>query len=164
VIRQGSLGDVAEMMAVSPAVLDYARTYGVAERALASSALREREAKASLLQMPKAGDVVVIDKTGGIKLSESANSTSVIGVISTSPAHILRGELPNSVPVALSGTVPCKVTSENGPIYPGELLTSSSKPGYAMKASPAMIGTIVGKAMETLEQGEGEIMVFVTRQ
>jgi len=114
--------------------------------------------------MPQPSDVVVIDRLGGIKLADSANSTSVVGVISTKPAHILMAELPDSVAVALSGTVPCKVTAENGPIYPGDLLTSSSKPGYAMKASPAMVGTIIGKALGTLEEGEGEILIFVTRQ
>jgi len=114
--------------------------------------------------MPVSGDVVMIDLTGGIKLADSANSTAVIGVISTNPAQILMDDLPNSAPVALSGTVPCKVTTENGPIYPGDLLTTSSKPGYAMKADPPSVGTILGKAMEKLEEGEGMIMVFVTRQ
>lgn len=84
--------------------------------------------------------------------------------VSVNPAQILREELPNSVPVALSGTVPCRATTENGPIYPGDLLTSSSKPGYAMKANPPVIGSIIGKAMEPLEEGEGEILIFVTRQ
>ncbi len=31
-------------------------------------------------------------------------------------------------------------------------------------ANPPHIGTIIGKAMESLEEGEGTIMVFVTRQ
>ena len=114
--------------------------------------------------MPQPNDVVMIDRTGGIRLSDSPNSTAVIGVVSVNPAQILREELPNSVPVALSGTVPCRVTCENGPIYPGDLLTTSSKLGYAMKAEPPKMGTIIGKAMEPLEEGEGIIMVFVTRQ
>ncbi|MFC1623919.1 beta strand repeat-containing protein [Candidatus Omnitrophota bacterium] len=135
-IRQGGLGDVAEMMMVS----------------------------LNLSAMPEASYVVVIDKTGGIKLSDLANSTRVIGVVSTDPAQILMEDLADSVPVALSGTVPCKVTTENGPIYPGDLLTSSSKPGYAMKADQPKVGTIIGKAMEGLEEGEGTIMIFVTRQ
>jgi len=156
---------VAEMMSVSPLVLaeiDGSRNLQVAKGIPQAKACGYQSVV--YLAMPKPGDVVMIDKTGGIKLSEAANSTSVIGVISTNPAHILRGELPNSVPVALSGTVPCRATCENGPIYPGDLLTSSSKPGYAMKADPPKIGTIIGKAMEPLETGDGEIMVFVTRQ
>jgi len=43
-------------------------------------------------------------------------------------------------------------------------LTTSSTPGYAMKAEPPTVGAIIGKAMEPLEEGEGIIMVFVTRQ
>ena len=37
--------------------------------------------------------------------------------------------------VALAGRVPVKVTDENGPIQKGDLLTTSGKPGYAMRFS-----------------------------
>ena len=36
--------------------------------------------------------------------------------------------------LALMGRVPVKATAENGLIRPGDLLTVSSKPGYAMRA------------------------------
>ena len=76
------------------------------------------------------------------------------------------------VPVALVGIVPCKVSAENGPIQPGDLLATSSLPGYAMKAMPILIngveiyipGTIIGKAMESLDSGTGVINVLVTLQ
>jgi hypothetical protein len=54
----------------------------------------------------------------------------------------------------------------------GDLLTTSSIPGFAMRAEPVNIdgieiyrpGTILGKAMGTLESGTGIIEVLVTLQ
>ncbi len=69
--------------------------------------------------------------------------------------------------LAIVGKVPTKVTTENGPIGIGDLLTTSSKPGYAMKAtidSFDKVGTIIGKALEPLEKGEGKIMVLINLQ
>jgi hypothetical protein len=65
--------------------------------------------------------------------------------------------------------VPTKVSAENGAILPGDLLTCSSTPGYAMKASPIMIngiaiyptGTIIGKALDALPSAQGVIKVLV---
>jgi hypothetical protein len=70
----------------------------------------------------------------------------------------------NEVPVAITGIVPCKVTSENGPITRGDLLTSSSRPGYAMKATDLQTGTILGKALGSLETGSGKIEILVILQ
>ena len=176
-IRQGSLGDVAEMMEISPIVLAQ-NTSGMITSNVSLEALRGDEAISEITStldmleamsdssfiIPGPADVVAIDMTGGIKLTDEANTTRVIGVVSTNPAQILMEDLPNSVPVALSGTVPCKVTTENGPIYPGDMLVASSKPGYAMKAIDPKPGSIIGKAVECLEQGDGEILIFVTRQ
>jgi hypothetical protein len=49
------------------------------------------------------------------------------------------------------------VTLENGVIHRGDPLTSSSKPGYAMKATSAC--KIIGYALEDADQ-EGTIQVF----
>jgi len=68
----------------------------------------------------------------------------------------------NLVPVALVGLVPVKVSAENGAIKPGDLLTTSSLLGYAMKATDPKIGTVLGKAMQSLEKGTGVINVLVT--
>jgi hypothetical protein len=78
----------------------------------------------------------------------------------------------NLVPVALVGVVPTKVSAENGAIQPGDLLTTSSIPGHAMKASPLVMngisfyapGTIIGKALQPLASGTGMIDVLVTLQ
>jgi len=64
-------------------------------------------------------------------------------------------------PVALSGTVPCKVDAGYGAIVPGDLLTTSPTPGHAMRAGEPVAGTIVGKALESLDAGAGTIRVLV---
>jgi hypothetical protein len=67
--------------------------------------------------------------------------------------------------LALIGRVPVKATTETGPIRIGDILTSSSKPGYAMRCSKKEIceGNFIGKALETLEYGEGLILMLITR-
>jgi hypothetical protein len=67
--------------------------------------------------------------------------------------------------LALIGRVPVRATTENGPIRVGDLLTSASKPGYAMRCGSAekCEGAIIGKALEPLEEGEGLILVLLMR-
>ncbi len=62
--------------------------------------------------------------------------------------------------------MPCKVTAQNGAIEVGDLLVSSSQPGYAMKGTDRrrMLGAVVGKALELLANGNGIIQVLVTLQ
>ncbi len=68
------------------------------------------------------------------------------------------------IEVAIAGIVPVKVTDENGPIQRGDLLTTSSTPGHAMKAIDPQIGTVLGKAMGVLESGTGVIEVLISLQ
>jgi hypothetical protein len=87
------------------------------------------------------GDLMVIDSTGHRRLARSSRpySTKVAGIYSTKPGvlatpHIMDdSQLKEEVPLAIVGIVPCKVTAQNGPIEIGDLLVSSSLPGYAMK-------------------------------
>jgi hypothetical protein len=120
----------------------------------------------------ESGDVICLaqDKDR-IVISEKPNDPLVLGVVSTKPGFLLNdgedAKETNLFPVALCGCVPCKVVDENGPIKRGDLLTSSSTPGHAMKASPIKDGeffspgTIIGKAIGTLESGRGVIDIFV---
>ena len=68
--------------------------------------------------------------------------------------------------VALSGRVYVLADAANGSIEPGDLLTTSDRPGHAMKATdPSRThGAILGKAMSALDQGQGMILVLVTLQ
>jgi hypothetical protein len=120
----------------------------------------------------EAGNVVEIDTDhpGFFCKSTSAYSTKVAGIISTSPGVILGNNFneetdnweDNRPVLAVTGRVPCMVSTENGPIAIGDLLVASSTPGVAMKGdSEQATGAVVGKAMEPLQEGTGEIMAQV---
>ncbi len=68
-------------------------------------------------------------------------------------------------PVAMMGRVPVKVTAEGGPIRIGDLITTSSTPGHAMKAGEPWRGGIIGSALEAFEPSDpdakGKILVYV---
>ncbi|MGH9603489.1 MAG: hypothetical protein ACRD24_14005 [Terriglobales bacterium] len=83
-----------------------------------------------------------------------------------SPYRMDDPNLAKEVPLALVGVVPCKVTAENGSIKIGDLLVTSSAPGYAMKGTDRtrMVGAVVGKALEPLREGKGVIQVLITLQ
>lgn len=120
------------------------------------------------------GDLLVIDPSGERRLSQTRTpySTLVAGIYSTRPGvlasqHSSNEALTkNEVPLAVVGIVPCKVTTENGPIAAGDLLVTSSTPGHAMKGTDRnrMLGAVVGKALEPLAEGKGAIQVLVTLQ
>ncbi len=57
-----------------------------------------------------------------------------------------------------------KIDADFGAIQPGDLLTPSPNAGYAMRAGEAAPGTIIGKALDGLETGQGVIAVYVTMQ
>jgi hypothetical protein len=69
-------------------------------------------------------------------------------------------------PVALTGRVYCWADASNGPIAPGDLLTTSDTPGHAMKVTDyeRAQGAVLGKAMSTLDEGQGLVLVLVTLQ
>lgn len=95
----------------------------------------------------EAGDVVAIqpDQPAGIGKSTSKYQKNLLGVVSTKPGLTLGPTAENAYPIALSGRIPVKVTDENGIIKVGDLLTSSSRPGYAMRATSA--GPIIGRVL-----------------
>ncbi|MBI3021180.1 MAG: hypothetical protein HYY59_04180 [Candidatus Omnitrophica bacterium] len=114
-----------------------------------------------------AGDVVVVDPAHDRQLRRAtrAYDATVAGVISEKPTlHIGGSRSETAKPLALAGQVKCKVTTENGPIKRGDLLVTSSTPGYAMRADPNEVtpGTLIGKALEPLVEGEGTTLVLIT--
>ena len=58
------------------------------------------------------------------------------------------------------------------PVKIGDLLVTSDKPGMAMVSEPIDIGgakihrpgTIIGKALEPLDKGQGEILILLSMQ
>jgi hypothetical protein len=119
------------------------------------------------------GTVMVLDDSGGVRVSDRAYDRRVAGVVSGAadykPAVILDRKVSrtNRRPLALMGKVYCKVDASSAPIVIGDLLTTSSTPGHAMKAvsEPALaFGTIIGKALRPILSGKGLIPILVALQ
>jgi hypothetical protein len=121
-----------------------------------------------------AGAVVVIDEAnpGQLKLTDRPYDTRVAGVVSgangVNPGIQMhqQGLLEGGKNVALTGRVYVQADTSNGAIKPGDLLTTSSTPGHAMKVSDHVRaqGAILGKAMTALSEGKGMVLVLVTLQ
>jgi hypothetical protein len=70
-------------------------------------------------------------------------------------------------PVALTGRVWCWCDADaNGPIQPGDRLTTSATAGHAMKATDRdrCDGAVIGKAMTELKEGKGLVLMLVQPQ
>jgi hypothetical protein len=116
------------------------------------------------------GTVMIIDplNPGKLAISERAYDSRVAGIVAGANglgSGVRLGTDKFDVDVALAGRVYCNVDASEAGIEPGDLLTTSAVPGYAMKAIDQLRthGAILGKAMERLERGEqGQILVLVT--
>jgi hypothetical protein len=97
------------------------------------------------------GDVVAIqpDQPAGVGKSSVRYQKNLLGIVSTYPALTLGPVAENAYPIALAGRIPVKITDENGAIHAGDMLTSASKPGYAMKATGA--GAVLGRVINEPE-------------
>jgi hypothetical protein len=121
------------------------------------------------------GKVVAIDpgNPGKLVLSTTAYDRRVAGILSGAGginAGMLMGQ-PGTLadgdhPVALSGRVYVWADASNGPIVPGDLLTTSNVPGHAMKVTnhSKASGATLGKAMTGLSNGRGLVLTLVTLQ
>jgi len=115
------------------------------------------------------GDVLAIGPDGTLVRSTEPYQTSVAGVYSTDPGFVagvpIEGKIPGTIPLAMAGAVPVKVSAENGPIRPGDLLVASATPGHAMRAGPnPPQGTVIGKALEKWDAGTGVIKMLAVLQ
>ena len=103
----------------------------------------------------EAGTVVHFAGDGKVAACDVANCRAVAGIISTDPAHLMNS-VQEGVALALAGRVPCKVT---GPVAAGDLMVSAGNGMARAEANPS-IGTVIGKAIEANEDGEGVIEVL----
>lgn len=120
------------------------------------------------------GTVVVLsrDRVNEVSASTRAYDTSVAGVVSGRPGMILGEAAKTKEMVATTGRVRVKVDATKHPIAIGDLLVSSDRKGTAMRSEPMRVGgrdlhqpgTIVGKALEPLAGGTGEILVLLSLQ
>jgi hypothetical protein len=122
----------------------------------------------------QAGYIVITDPAvaGYVVPSAKAYDTRVAGVVSETPGIVLGEGGSGKVKVATVGRVKVKADASRDPINIGDLLVSSNNTGLAMKSEAIEIGgikihrpgTLIGKALESLESGQGEIMVLLSLQ
>jgi hypothetical protein len=120
------------------------------------------------------GVLVVIDEAHAnrVQASDRAYDLRVAGVISDRPGVLLGEGGDDKVKVAHSGRVKVMVDASFGPVRAGDLLVSSPTPGHAMRSEPVKVGdviihrpgTVIGKALESLIEGKGEVLVLLTLQ
>jgi len=120
------------------------------------------------------GTVVIVDPKSPNRViaSGKAYDTRVAGAVSRQPGMILGEGSDSKAMIAANGRVLIKVDARYGAIKIGDLLVTSPTPGYAMKSKPVTVGgvtfhrtgTILGKALQAMPNGKGEILVLLMLQ
>jgi hypothetical protein len=108
------------------------------------------EVRKHLEQKPEPGDLVSVDPDNpqSFILSSKVGDPLLIGAISEKPSVFINS--PDAgMPIALTGRVKVKVNTHGGSIKPGDMITSSSKPGEGMKLNGD--GTFIGYALESFD-------------
>jgi hypothetical protein len=125
------------------------------------------------LSLVEPGTVMVIGDGIRLRASDQAYDRRVAGIVSGVGEYgpgIILGRRPGTnsqkLPIALMGRVFCKVDADHGAVRMGDLLTTSSLRGHAMRVGdPARaFGAVIGKALSPLESGQGTIPVLVALQ
>ena len=124
------------------------------------------------LKKSEPGTVMVVDGDGTLRECDKAYDKRVAGVISGaggySPGIVLGKQQTQTkrLPIALVGKVYCKVDAQYSPIEIGDLLTTSSTSGHAMKADDPFkaFGAVIGKALRPLQAGQGLIPILIALQ
>ncbi len=122
----------------------------------------------------KGGTVVILDsgRHNAVMPSFEAYDTRVAGVVSEHPGVILGEAAEGKAKIATTGRVKVRVDATNASIQIGDLLVTSGKSGVAMRSEPLEVagvkihrpGTLIGKALEPLDSGQGEILVLLSLQ
>jgi hypothetical protein len=122
----------------------------------------------------EAGTVVIVDaaRPNRVVPSQRAYDTRVAGAVSARPGLVLGEQSEGKATIAQSGRVRVKADAKYGAIKIGDLLVTSPTPGYAMRSRPMRVGgnalhrpgTLLGKALEALPAGRGDILVLLTLQ
>lgn len=120
------------------------------------------------------GTVVVLHprRVNEVIASSEPYDVRVAGVVSAQPGIALGEAGASKELVATTARVRVRVDATAAPIRIGDLLVTSSRPGMAMRSEPVRMrgrqfhqpGTIIGKALEPLDSGEGTILVLLSLQ
>jgi hypothetical protein len=121
-----------------------------------------------------AGTVVIVspNKRNEVMASTHSYDTAIAGVVSAQPGLILGEGSDSKAKIATTGRVKVHVDATKHAVKAGDLLVTGDKPGTAMLSEPIDVagiklhrpGTLVGKALEPLENGEGDILVLLSLQ
>jgi hypothetical protein len=122
----------------------------------------------------EAGTIVIIDAQATNRVAPSTRSydSRVAGAVSPQPGLVLGEPGEGKALIAQSGRVRVKADARFGAIRPGDLLVTSPTKGHVMRSQPVKVGgqfvhrpgTLVGKALEALPKGQGDILVLLTLQ
>ena len=106
------------------------------------------------------GTVVELGGEKEVTLAEDS-TCRVAGVVSTNPAYLMNKDCMGKhiVAIALQGRVPVKV---RGRIRKGDFLVSGGN-GFARPSATPVYGSVIGKAIENFDGGEGVIEVMIGR-
>jgi len=107
------------------------------------------------------GTILIIGGEKEVTVTDKYADARVAGIVSKNPAYMMNSEAGTDEThpyIALKGRVPCKVV---GSINKGDLLVTSTYPGYAGSAIHPAAGTIIGKALGSQSEGFGVIEVLV---
>lgn len=95
----------------------------------------------------KANDGAIIVSTNGrYELSKREYDSQMVGVVSENAAVVFEVEGEDQSPVVGNGNAYVLVSTANGPIQKGDLITTSERPGIGMKATKS--GYVLGSALE----------------
>lgn len=103
------------------------------------------------------GDIVSFT-SAGVVLSERANDDKVFGVVQTDPLAVYERADGSGTPVVRNGTADVNVSTANGPIKSGDLITTSFFKGKGQKST--ISGYILGVAMQDFSDTDGETASF----
>jgi hypothetical protein len=107
------------------------------------------------------GTVLVIGGEKEVTVTTQFADTRVAGVVSKNPAYLMNKDAGNNEThpaIALKGRVPCKVV---GYVKKGDLIVTSSTPGYGTAAASVVAGAVIGKALGTQSEGFGIIEILI---
>lgn len=99
------------------------------------------------------GDIISSSTDKGLTRSSFPFDSRAFGVVQTNPLAVYRGQDNAGTPIARTGVATVNVTTINGPISPGDYITTSEIPGKGEKATVS--GYVIGVAMTPLSATGG---------
>lgn len=108
------------------------------------------------------GTVLIIGGEKEVTVTDQRAHTAVAGIVSKNPSYKMNcdaGPDETHPYIALKGRIPCKIA---GNIKKGDMLVTSTRPGYAEAFRPSdNVHAVIGKALEDFEGSFGVIEVKV---